>query len=306
LNTTFDDSAPTRYSDACPVNSGGSYRGNEPLSNFNNQVALGVWSLAVENNGSDSFIGYLRQFTIIFTGTAVVNKPITAPQGVFNAAGLQSEVVAPGEMVNIAGVNLGPTPAVTAPAGNLPTSLGGVQVTFDGKPGAISYASAGVLMVQVPFGLGAAQTDMRITYQNTTSDSVLLDVVNAVPGIYTQSATGRGAITAVNQDGSMNSQSHPAAKGAYVTVYAAGLGTVSPALADGQAPPASPLSITTTPLTAVVDGYPAPVSFAGAAPGFPGLYQINLQIPALARSGARSLTVNTGMPSQNFVTIFIQ
>src|ERR1051326_8193475 len=69
LNTTFDDSAPTRYSDACPVNSGGSYRGNEPLSNFNNQVALGVWSLAVENNGSDSFIGYLRQFTIIFTGT---------------------------------------------------------------------------------------------------------------------------------------------------------------------------------------------------------------------------------------------
>ena len=54
-NVTFDDAAASRFSDACP-SAAGSYRGNEPLSNFNNQSALGVWSLAVENNGSDDLL----------------------------------------------------------------------------------------------------------------------------------------------------------------------------------------------------------------------------------------------------------
>jgi uncharacterized protein (TIGR03437 family) len=309
VNITFDDAAPSRYSETCPVVQGGSYRGNEPLSNFNNQVALGVWTLAVENNGSDDFIGYLRGYTIVFTGTALVNKPTTVPQAVFNAAGFQSEVVAPGEMINIAGVNLGPSPAVTAPAGNLPSSLGGVQVTFDGTPAAISYASSAVLTVQAPFSLAPGnKTNMRVTYQNMSSDSVSLDVLNVVPGIYTESANGKGLVTAVNQDGSMNSLSRPAPKGSLITIYAAGLGTVTPALATGQVPPSSAPSATTAPVSALVDGYAANVPFAGAAPGFPGLYQVNVQIPAIAGSGARPLTIYAGggAASQNFVTIFVQ
>ena len=73
-NVTFDDAAASRFSDACP-SAAGSYRGNEPLSNFNNQSALGVWSLAVENNGSDDFIGFVRGFTLTITGSVMTNKP---------------------------------------------------------------------------------------------------------------------------------------------------------------------------------------------------------------------------------------
>jgi uncharacterized protein (TIGR03437 family) len=309
VNITFDDAAPTRYSDACPTASGGTYQGNEPLSNFNNQIALGVWSLAVENNGSDDFIGYIRGFTLVFTGTAQTTKPITSSEAVFGAAGFQSGVVAPGEMINIAGVNLGPGTAVVAPAGNLPTSLGGVQVTFDGAPAALSYASANVLTVQAPFGLSpGAMTNMVVSYQGNTSDSVLLNVLSSVPGIYTQNGNGRGPATAVNADGSINSAAHPAPKGTYVSFYAAGLGAVTPALATGQAPPNSPLSSTVSPVSALVDGYQATVTFAGAAPQYPGLYQINMLIPLLAGFGAQPLTiyVGGGQTSQNFVTIFVQ
>lgn len=308
VNITFDDAAATKYADVCPTSSG-SYRGNEPLSNFNNQVALGIWNLAVENNGSDDYIGYLRGFTITFTGTAVANKPVTGPNAVFNAAGFQSAVVAPGEMINIAGVNLGPSPAVTAPAGNLPTSLGGVQVTFDGTPAAISYVSPYVLTVQAPFGLQPGKkTDMRVVYQSNSSDSVSLDVISVAPGVYTQSANGKGPVTAVNQDGSMNSLTNPATRGSYVTVYAVGLGTVNPALSTGQVPPSSPLSNTVAAVGAVIDGFTAQVSFAGAAPGYPGLYQVNLTIPAGAGAGARALTLygGGGAPSQNGVTIYVQ
>jgi uncharacterized protein (TIGR03437 family) len=111
----------------------------------------------------------------------------------------------------------------------------------------------------------------------------------------------------VNPDGSLNSTVRPAPKGAYVTVYAAGLGGVNPALATGKVPPLSPLSTTAFPVTAVVDGITANVSFAGAAPGYPGLYQINVQIPAGAGSGARPITVSAaGAPTQFSATIAVQ
>ena len=308
-NITFDDSAPTKYADACPTASGGSYRGNEPLSNFNGQVAAGLWSLAVENNGSDASIGYVRGFTIVITGTAVTTKPITGPNLVYNAAGFQSAVVAPGEMINIEGFNLGPATAVLAPAGNLPTTLSDVQVTFDGTPAALSYVSQYVLSVQAPFNLQpGGRTAMTVKYQNNSSDSVNLDVVSAVPGVYTQSANGRGLVTAVNGDGTTNSATNAAPKGSYVTIYAVGLGTLNPALTAGQVPPSSPLSFTTGSVSATVDGNAAPVSFAGAAPGFAGLYQVNLQIPASSGTGSRALTlhVSGGVPSQNDLTIWVK
>ena len=306
-NVTFDDAAPSRYSDVCP-STAGTYRGNEPLSNFNDQIALGVWSLAVENNGSDASIGYLRGFTIVISGLAVTNTPITSSNAVFNTVGFQSSAVAPGEMINIQGFNLGPTPAVLAPAGNLPTSLGGVQVTFDGTPAGMSYVSPYLLTVQVPFSVvPGKQTSIHVIYGSNSSDIITLGVLNVVPGIYTQSADGRGAVTAVNPNGSINSLLNPAPKWQYVVLYASGLGIVTPGLATGQTPPNSPISSTIWPVTAVLDGLSAAVAWAGAAPGFPGLYQINLQIPTGTSSGARPITLfGGGEPTQFGTTIFVQ
>jgi uncharacterized protein (TIGR03437 family) len=97
-------------------------------------------------------------------------------------------------------------------------------------------------------------------------------------------------------------------KGSYVSIYAADLGAVSPALADGQVPPISPLSTTVSPVSAVIDGFPATVTFAGAAPQLVGVYQINLAIPMLAGSGPRALSIYQGGAalSQNLVRIYVQ
>ena len=70
IDTTFDDSASSKYADACPVEAGrGPFRGNEPLANWNNQNAYGYWRLGVENNGS-SRTGLVTGFSITITGTA--------------------------------------------------------------------------------------------------------------------------------------------------------------------------------------------------------------------------------------------
>jgi len=98
-----------------------------------------------------------------------------------------------------------------------------------------------------------------------------------------------------------------APKGQFVAIYAAGLDLINPPLAAGKVPPSSPLSFTAFPVAAEVDGLSANVSFAGAAPGFPGLYQINLQIPEPARSGARSLVLYSQRVFSQFgATVFVQ
>ncbi len=85
-------------------------------------------------------------------------------------------------------------------------------------------------------------------------------VVGSAPGIFTVSG-GIGQAAANNQDGSLNSASNPAARGSVVSLYATGQGS-------------SPGVVTLT-----IAGYNAPLLYAGPAPGFDGLMQINAQIP---------------------------
>ena len=60
--------------------------------------------------------------------------------------------------------------------------------------------------------------------------------------------------------------------------------------------------------TVTIGGHPATVAFAGAAPGsFPGVYQLNVTIPAGAASGSQPVAVNIGgIASQSGVTINLQ
>jgi len=307
-NITFDDSAQSKYSDYCPVEQGGTFRGNEPLSNSNGQNGFGTWTLTTENNGSDNYIGWFREYSITITGTPIIVKPTFTAEGVRNAASLSNGSVAPGEALFITGAGLGPVPGVSAPSGDLPTSLGGVSVTFDSTPAAISIASLSGLAVQAPYSLQpGATTAIRVTSQGVTSDPVNVSVVGSAPGIFTQNVAGLGAGKIVNQDGSTNSAQNPAAKGSFVAIYAGGLGAIAPALTTGQAPPSSPLSMTTASPVVVVGGAVAAVTFSGAAPGYPGIYQVNVQIPVGAATGANFLDLyQSGQPSQFGVVIYVK
>jgi uncharacterized protein (TIGR03437 family) len=95
----------------------------------------------------------------------------------------------------------------------------------------------------------------------------------------------QAAIT--HADGSLVSATSPAAANETVVVYATGLGPVSGAMVTGK--PASSTSLQPTtpqPATATLGGIPATVSFSGLTPGFTGLYQVNVQVPANVPSGS--------------------
>jgi uncharacterized protein (TIGR03437 family) len=102
----------------------------------------------------------------------------------------------------------------------------------------------------------------------------------------------------LNQDFSMNGPANPLPRGQVLVVYATGLGAV---MKQGQ------LSATAAPVTAVVNGQELPAEFAGLAPGYVGLYQVNVRIPAATPPGLGvSLTLKEGGQMSNTVSVALE
>ena len=315
IDTTFDDAASTAYKDFCPAEAGrGPYRGNEPLANSKGQNAYGYWRLAVENNGS-SKTGFVTGFGITITGTSSsTSAPLIAPQTIVSASSFKSGGVAPGEMLAIFGVSLGPAGGVYAPAGNLPTTLSGTSVLFGGNAAPLYYVSDQLALVQAPSWLNPGDTtSILVSASNGLTPAISVPVVPARPGVFTYESGPGGQIKAVNQDGTLNGDGSitgtdtPAPAGSTIQLFATGLGPVDPPVPDGTPAGQKPLSVATLPITATIGGFQGTVTYAGAAPGLVGIYQVNVTIPKVMPSGsARVVLTAGGNASQDGATIQIK
>jgi len=146
----------------------------------------------------------------------------------------------------------------------------------------LTYVSAGQINAQAPADLLAGRVSLKVTYSGVESAAVDLDVTPTAPGLFLW-GDARGAI--LNQDFTLNTPQNPAARGAAVILYATGQGKVDPEVADGTASPADPLARTPALPEVTVGGVPAQVGFSGLAPGFVGLWQINVVVPQSAPAG---------------------
>jgi uncharacterized protein (TIGR03437 family) len=209
---------------------------------------------------------------------------VFTPQGVVNAASLQSGAVAPGELITIFGSNIGPAtlqkPAPTA-SGQLDTIAGGTRILFDGTPAPMLYSVSGQAGAIAPFGLQArGNTQLQVEYLGTPSSSVALTVAAAAPAIFTANQSGKGQGSILNQDYTVNSAAAPAAVGSVVMIYATGGGAMSTAVIDGSIAQA-PFATLGQKVTVRMGGALALVQYQGAAPGIvQGVLQINAVVPA--------------------------
>jgi uncharacterized protein (TIGR03437 family) len=208
-----------------------------------------------------------------------------------NAASLEILPLAPNEIISLFGTSLGPNQPITGQPGNdgpYPSQLGGVQVTFDGTPAPILYVSKGQVNVITPGAL-AGKTTTHACVVSNGPDLNCIDVVvqPAAPGVF-QSQPGYAA--AVNQDGTVNSQQHPAPIGSIISIFVTGIGSMSPAPIDGSLVlpplPAQDLVVHVQYARTSPDGQsPAPPGFAdilyvGPAPfEVAGIGQINVLVP---------------------------
>jgi uncharacterized protein (TIGR03437 family) len=275
--------------------------------------------------GAGSYTGTIL---VIGTGTAVgstnisVTLTVTAPlptiNGVTNAASYATGAVSPGELVTIFGTAIGPATAAgatTDPAtGKLATTIGGVQVLFNGTAAPMIYASSTQVSAVVPYEMASvASPSVWIKYAGQASNAYQLTTTTTVPGLFTQNASGSGPGAILNQDNSVNGPGNRAAKGSIVQVFMTGEGQTSPPGVTGAITAATlpPPQVTPAPLLAVgvtINGQPALYVYAGEAPGLvAGMMQLNVQIPANAPSGDLPILVSIGgNTSQKGVTVSVQ
>jgi len=253
------------------------------------------------------------EFYALTPAPQVGNKPLFVSSGIVDAASGQAGTVTPGKIVVLYGSRVGPatlTGAQLQSDGRVATQLGGTQVFFDGTPAPLLYTSSGQLAAVVPYGVDG-KTGTQVQIQTTSgglSDKVALPVVPVAPSLFSADFTGSGQGAIINQDGSVNGSSKPAAKGSIVLLYATGEGQTIPAGLDGRLASASILPIPSRAVKVFINGEAADVLYAGGVGGqVAGLMQVNVRIPADAPSGDNPVVVQVGdAQSQPGITVSVQ
>jgi uncharacterized protein (TIGR03437 family) len=130
---------------------------------------------------------------LVSVATAVTGTITAAANSPTLSGGASTASVAPGSLVSFFGTNLSDQTA-SAPAGakQLPLSLGGVQVYFNGVQSPLLYVSSTQINAQIPFNFGFASTGtanawVRIQRSDGTivaTNTVAISIVPANPGVF--------------------------------------------------------------------------------------------------------------------------
>jgi uncharacterized protein (TIGR03437 family) len=239
------------------------------------------------------------------TGTGVFLNP----QAVVSAASFApaGNPISPGEFIALFGSGLARSTQTATPP--YPNSLNGVTVQINNRPAPIYFVSAGQINCLVPYAT-QGPTATVVVQNGASSNTVTVPVAATAPSVYSMNQTGAGAGAILHADYTLVSTARPAAAGETVLLYLTGMGAVNPAVGDGTAGGSSPLSNTTVPLSEIavlVGGQPGRVVYSGLAPGFPGLYQINVTLPSfLSAKGALPLAIQTPNAFHDQVDIHVQ
>ncbi|MEP7341222.1 MAG: kelch repeat-containing protein [Acidobacteriota bacterium] len=207
------------------------------------------------------------------------------------------------EIVTAFGQNLSTTIALatTLP---LPISLGGTSVRILDAQGIehlapLFFVSPNQINYQIPGGIVAGQAMVSVTASDGRVTKGVIQVLSSAPSIFTLNATGKGpaaAVDALTGVGAPFNAKRATGEPNIITFFSTGLG--------GDATDVD-ANISES-VQANIDGNPINVLYAGRAPGFVGLNQLNLVLPAGISSGEHSLTIIRNGVVGNSVTISIK
>jgi uncharacterized protein (TIGR03437 family) len=240
---------------------------------------------------------------------SVGSPPAFSAAGIVNAAsfGLGTASphrnLSPGSLVTIFGEGLS-LETRDAPSLPLPLLLGGVRVLFNGAPAPLLYVSPRQINVQVPFEISGASVEIAIQTPAGTTAAIVVGTASTQPGIFFDFTSGLGAV--VNAGDGTPVWVRPVRAGSAVSIFCTGLGAVTPAGLTGAAAPALPPAKTQLGVSATVGGLAATVTFSGLAPGFAGLYQVNVDLPPGLPPGPHLLSITAAGRQSNEVLIDVE
>jgi uncharacterized protein (TIGR03437 family) len=272
-------------------------------------AALGPSTRSLANASSTS---------VVPGGIVVTVNPNIAAS--LDGAGFAASL-APGTLFSIFGADLAAkTDGWLGPPA--PTSLGGISVKIGNRYAPLFYVSPTQINGMVPFEVSGNVTATIEAGPGAAGNSPSVSLAATAPGIFSADSSGKGQGAILNGGDSFASLtaptgafpgSHPAKAGDVIVIYSSGLGPVAPVLPSGVGSGANGSQIPTLARApqvriggqAVAAGN---VQFAGLSPGFVGLYQVNVQLPAGVATGNAvpvQITTAEGQTS-NTVSIAIQ
>ncbi len=201
-----------------------------------------------------------------------------------NAADFSQRPAAPGSLLSVLGGRVR-----TARAGNLnfpvlaaSDSETQIQVPFTAPGGSLSVA------------LDTGQGSLRLA----------LPVENVSPAVFIDRD---GTPLVLNADsGVLLDAMNPARSNGRIQILATGLGKVRPDWPAGMAGPAEDPPKVVAPVRAYLDRAPVEVTRATLAPGYIGLYLIEVQLPAIVNAGPAELYIETGNRESNRIRIWLE
>lgn len=242
--------------------------------------------------------------TIDIVPFPIAGAPAVNAGGTVNGASFAAgQPVSPGSIVSIFGTNLATS---TGAAGRLPLPgrLAEATVRMNDSLAPLFYASANQLTIQVPWDLaGFSEASVSVTVNGVIAGSQQVKLTSYSPGIFT-AGESQGAVLSA---GRLADSNNPVKRGEAVSIFCTGLGAVSNTPATGSAASAAPLSLTVTKPSVLIGGVAADVIFSGLAPGFVGVYQVNVTVPLDSPTGdSVSLALSIGGVLSNTVTLAVQ
>lgn len=239
----------------------------------------------------------------------LVAQPSINTGGVVNAAsyappGLPNSAIAQGSIFVIFGRNMGPTTLMQA-SFPLPTVLAGtsVRVSVGGQnvDCYLIYTSAGQVAAVLPSRTPVGTGTITVTYNNQTSAPAAITVAASSLGIFTINQAGSGPAVITDANWQVNMITHSARPNQVMVLWGTGLGPVT--FDETRGAPVQDMK--SAELEVWVGGRRARVDFAGRAPGFSGLDQINFAVPPGIEGCYVPIAVRIRGVVSNFATMAI-
>ncbi|MGH9722780.1 MAG: hypothetical protein ACRD8O_21435, partial [Bryobacteraceae bacterium] len=227
----------------------GTNNGTVRVDAFPARLAVGSYEATLQIDGGPLVGSKTVPITLTVTAAPAPQPapppPAPAPpkvsvRGMFNLARPESNVIAPGSLATIRGERLNGSSVV---------------VTLDGIPATVLSPGAERIDVHVPAALSGKNTArLEVAVDGEKSAPFTVSLAEIAPAIFP------GGL--INEDGAANAEATPALTGSVLQIYGTGV----------LAPVPGPVTVK------LHDRFLTPL-WAGFAPGFAGLNQINVSIP---------------------------
>jgi len=206
------------------------------------------------------------------------NAPNYTAAGLVNGASF-APGLAPGTIVSLFGTNLSWDTCILTSSdltgGVMPTTLCNVEVYFQSWPAFLYYVSPTQINLMIPNSLVPGRFNFWVARQGTAGPVIQVTLQSAAPAMFQMSAT---EVVATHVDGSVVTNTAPATAGEVITLWATGLGNTNPAIEDGILPAAAAWISQLDQFNGTALD-PSAILYAGVAPGYAGLYQVNVRLP---------------------------